>query len=148
MTDGRMPPPSAGFRGRTCAPGSPLSSFFRSVVKATRFLQDQEQTRGMEGQWVLLGRLSQSHTYANSMLGASPLRRQARHVKDVSGQCQNLPHTGFGAFGKCTKSPRWLLQFHLRKSTHHTRTCHPSWALSSTATTPYLKRPVINRSSR
>ena len=42
----------------------PLSSLslFRSVVKATRFRQDQAQTSGMDGQCVLFGCFSHSHT--------------------------------------------------------------------------------------
>ncbi|KAG7231998.1 hypothetical protein INR49_010019 [Caranx melampygus] len=55
--------------------------FTRSVVKATRFLQDQEQTRGMEGQWVLLGRFSHSHTYANSMIHH---RRRGQRPQDAA----------------------------------------------------------------
>lgn len=58
-----------------CLPLS-SSSFFRSVVKAKRFLQDQEQTSGMEGQCVLFGRFPHSHTYANSMMKPQETRGQ------------------------------------------------------------------------
>ncbi len=44
------------------------SSFFRSVVKAMRFLQDQAHTRGIDGQWLLLGLFSHSQTYAISII--------------------------------------------------------------------------------
>lgn len=44
------------------------SSFFRSVVKAMRFLHDQAHTRGIEGQWLLLGLFSHSQTYAISII--------------------------------------------------------------------------------
>ena len=38
------------------------SSFRRSVVKAMRLRQDQAQTKGIEGQWLLFGFLSHSQT--------------------------------------------------------------------------------------
>lgn len=44
------------------------SSFFRSVVKAMRFLHDQAHTRGIEGQWLLFGLFSHSQTYAVSII--------------------------------------------------------------------------------
>lgn len=49
-----------------CVPFS-LSSLFRSVVNATRFLQDHEHTTGMDGQWAFFCRFSHSQTYASSM---------------------------------------------------------------------------------
>lgn len=66
-----------------CSPLS-SSSFFRSVVKATRFLQDQEQTSGMEGQWVLLGRFSHSHTYANSIMKPQKKKLEAKRTPHLT----------------------------------------------------------------
>lgn len=44
------------------------SSFFRSVVKAMRFLQDHAHTSGIDGQWLLLIFFSHSHTYTTSII--------------------------------------------------------------------------------
>lgn len=68
------------------------SSLRRSVVKAMRLRQDQAHTRGMEGQWLLLGFFSHSHTYARSIpegtrdsRGPAWRRHKAGHTGDTGG---------------------------------------------------------------